>query len=277
MDLHSIVDRGLYILSISIAIYSTILSFTPDPYYTHGWVVVTTLGSSTFYIAIGLLIYFIDEPTKAYKAILALMISGWLNLVIKNIVAMPRPRNPRIEVGGYAFPSGHAQSSTTFWSSIAALYKRSSIVLFSAVMIGAVSYSRIALNVHYPLDILGGVAIGLAVTSLFTMVLMERLDTYSFKHQILFHITAPILLYLTYLIHPNGIFLQFAGFILGLSLHPILHREISVGESLFKRILKFLIAFFIVVILSRIGLGPLETLVLSSLMGLSIPIIRFKI
>lgn len=277
MRLGKAFDNLLYILSLSILIYSIVISLMPEPLYTRGWLLLTSMGSSTVYIAIGLLIYFLDDPGKAYKAVVALVLSGWLNLVLKILISLPRPENPRIEVGGYAFPSGHAQSSTTFWSSIAILYRRIPVTVFSATLIGVIGYSRIALNVHYPLDILGGFGIGLTLTILLTVVLLERLETAKYIWSILFHIISAALLCLTYLYYPEAIFLRFGGFLLGLSLHPLLYRGPEMDEEFFRRIGKFIASFTLVTILFRIGSGPIDILFLSVLTGVSIPLIRFKI
>lgn len=277
MRLGKAFDNLLYILSLSLLIYSILISLMPEPLYTRGWLLLTNMGSSTVYIAIGLLIYFLDEPGKAYKAVVALILSGWLNLILKVFISLPRPENPKIEVGGYAFPSGHAQSSTTFWSSIAVLYPRIPVIVFSATLIGVIGYSRIALNVHYPLDILGGFGIGLTLTILLTVILLEKLETAKYTWGILFHLVSASLLIITYLYYPEAIFLRFGGFLLGLSLHPLLYPGLDMEEGLPRRIGKFISSFILVTILFRIGTGPIDILLLSILTGVSIPLIRFKI
>ncbi len=277
MRLGKAFDNLLYILSLSLLIYSILISLMPEPLYTRGWLLLTNMGSSTVYIAIGLLIYFLDDPGKAYKAVVALILSGWLNLILKVFISLPRPENPKIEVGGYAFPSGHAQSSTTFWSSIAVLYPRIPVIVFSATLIGVIGYSRIALNVHYPLDILGGFGIGLTLTILLTVILLEKLETAKYTWGILFHLVSASLLIITYLYYPEAIFLRFGGFLLGLSLHPLLYPGLDMEEGLPRRIGKFISSFILVTILFRIGTGPIDILLLSILTGVSIPLIRFKI
>ena len=277
MRLGKAFDNLLYILSLSLLIYSILISLMPEPLYTRGWLLLTNMGSSTVYIAIGLLIYFLDDPGKAYKAVVALILSGWLNLILKVFISLPRPENPKIEVGGYAFPSGHAQSSTTFWSSIAVLYPRIPVIVFSATLIGVIGYSRIALNVHYPLDILGGFGIGLTLTILLTVILLEKLETAKYTWGILFHLVSASLLIITYLYYPEAIFLRFGGFLLGLSLHPLLYPGLDMKEGLPRRIGTFISSFILVTILFRIGTGPIDILLLSILTGVSIPLIRFKI
>ena len=267
----------LYFLSSSIIVYSIIISLLPDPYYTYGWLLLTSIGSSTIYIVVGLLIYFLDDSDKAYKAIFSLIVSGWVNLSIKDIVSMPRPLNPRVKVGGYSFPSGHAQSSTTFWGSLAMLYWRFPVTILSIILICLVSFSRLALNVHYPLDIFGGFALGLTVTILFTLIILEWFENSSYNLSILLHISISILLCLTYLFYREVSFLRFAGFLIGFSLHPIFHQAIAVDEGFLKRFIKFLLTSGFVITLSRIGIGPLDIFLLSLLMGFSIPLIRFRL
>ncbi|MFC1760215.1 phosphatase PAP2 family protein, partial [Candidatus Neomarinimicrobiota bacterium] len=68
-----------------------------------------------------------------------------------------------IEQGGFSFPSGHAQGSTTLWLMLALLIRKKWINYLTAIMIILVSLSRLYLGVHYPIDILGGVLIGMGI------------------------------------------------------------------------------------------------------------------
>ena len=60
---------------------------------------------------------------------------------------------------GKSFPSGHATLAFAVATTVAFYYPRTSIIFFLAGL--AVGIGRIATGVHWPLDIIGGVAVGI--------------------------------------------------------------------------------------------------------------------
>lgn len=70
-----------------------------------------------------------------------------------------------------SFPSGHAATSAAGAVMLAYLLGRWAWGL--AVLAAAVSYSRVYIGVHYPVDVLVGAAIGVAV-ALVAIVLLRR-------------------------------------------------------------------------------------------------------
>lgn len=113
----------------------------------------------------------------------ALMISltDSLSSLVKNWIQRPRPcRNPELEGvfrlviekcrGSYCFFSAHAANSFSLATYLTFLFKKeykySSFLLFSWAIL--VSYSRIYVGVHFPLDVLSGAFIGVLIGWLFT-------------------------------------------------------------------------------------------------------------
>ncbi|MBD5534972.1 MAG: phosphatase PAP2 family protein [Lachnospiraceae bacterium] len=88
------------------------------------------------------------------------------NIVIKNLVARPRPFAVDASVmllipqpGEYSFPSGHTLNGFTAATVIFLYYKKAGI--FALLFAGAIAFSRMYLFVHYPTDILAGMLLGI--------------------------------------------------------------------------------------------------------------------
>jgi hypothetical protein len=72
--------------------------------------------------------------------------------------------------GGYSFPSGHAQGSTVYWGQTAIEVKRKAMWVAAVVGIVLISLSRIYLNVHWPVDIAGGIFIGIVILRAYNLL-----------------------------------------------------------------------------------------------------------
>ncbi|QQG39584.1 MAG: phosphatase PAP2 family protein [Candidatus Aenigmatarchaeota archaeon] len=81
---------------------------------------------------------------------------------VKTLTAIPRPDGALIPELGSSFPSGHAALAFVplgFYWSLVRWPHRIALFLFGAL----VAYSRLVLNVHYPIDVVAGGLIGFAV------------------------------------------------------------------------------------------------------------------
>lgn len=95
--------------------------------------------------------------------------------VLKVLIASPRPSIEAVvivaEAGGLGFPSGHAMGAALFYGAIAIiapqvvgsrLFARG-IQVAAVVMMTLIALSRVRLGVHWPTDVAGGLAYGLAI------------------------------------------------------------------------------------------------------------------
>ena len=92
-------------------------------------------------------------------------------VVIKRVVRRERPHHPAIAVNvgtpsRLSFPSAHATSTTA----AAILLGRVTGLPLPAILVPPMALSRLVLGVHYPSDVLTGVAVGAAVAKAVTMV-----------------------------------------------------------------------------------------------------------
>lgn len=145
----------------------------------------TTIGEVWSMILLSLLVvcYLMLKRMKieALFFALAMMLSGALNPILKNIFDRERPTLLRlIDITGFSFPSGHAMGSATFFGSIAFLVSRSEsqykpyiigLAVFTVLMI---SSSRVYLGVHYPTDVIAGM-LGGVICILLTRVFLNKL------------------------------------------------------------------------------------------------------
>ena len=87
-----------------------------------------------------------------------------LVLGLKQFFGLPRP--PISYRDGLGFPSGHALGSTAFWGGVAILADRGRWrrrLTAAGVVILAVAASRVLIGVHYLVDVVAGVGIGVAL------------------------------------------------------------------------------------------------------------------
>jgi membrane-associated phospholipid phosphatase len=93
--------------------------------------------------------------------------SELVSLTAKRLAHRPRPATALVHASSSAFPSGHALCSIvgvlTLLTMLAPLTRRSaavSAVVVGALVVLAVGFARVALNVHHPSDVVAGWALG---------------------------------------------------------------------------------------------------------------------
>lgn len=145
-----------------------LLSGLHTPWLDSIMVFITSLGDKGFlWILTALILLFIRKYRKDGILLFAALFFGFLicNVLLKNLVARERPfaAVPQILLipppQDFSFPSGHTMASFA----TAAVLLRADKRMGAAALILAclIAFSRMYLYVHYPTDVLGGLAVGL--------------------------------------------------------------------------------------------------------------------
>ncbi|WP_339105168.1 phosphatase PAP2 family protein [Haloterrigena salinisoli] len=145
---------------------------------------LTQLGDVWFLALLVGLVYWLRPNDREDAAVLVgLMLAGFsLVTALKYAFALPRPGQPLVALeslgplarslyeatgtaDGYGFPSGHAVLTTVVYGSLAwrlSIGTARQRALGAATVVSLVCASRVALGVHYLVDVVAGVAVGLS-------------------------------------------------------------------------------------------------------------------
>lgn len=143
------------------------LAQTLPPVVREAFVVLTQLGDAWFlFVATALVYWFVDRERGAF--VLAAVLGALaLTVALKGLFGLPRPP-AELHVGhaeSYGFPSGHAIGSSVLWVLLALVLDvgtRSQRFLVAGAAVAVVAASRVVTGVHYTVDVVVGVAVGLA-------------------------------------------------------------------------------------------------------------------
>lgn len=147
-----------------------------------GVALLTQLGDAWFLVALLGVLYWTQRDDQDDIVLVggALLAGAGLYRGIKFTFELPRPDRPLVEpatlgavaqplyeatasASGYGFPSGHATSSAVVYFGLAAVLSVWTLrrrVAVATVLVAVVSLTRVALGVHYLVDVVVGAALG---------------------------------------------------------------------------------------------------------------------
>jgi undecaprenyl-diphosphatase len=144
-------------------------------------------GRGVAWTMTGILLFILGGWTGRKTAIvmaITMLILIPLGTIAKEIVGRVRPAMSEAELlmapdTGYSFPSGHAVIASSGAAVLLALfrgsYKKLAISIGLALEAALVCFSRVYVGDHYPLDIAGGILLGVGVAFIF-ISLTKRID-----------------------------------------------------------------------------------------------------
>ena len=189
------------ILELGIDIIHGLEAFR-SPLLNQFFFVVTDIGSTAGYLAMLPILWWAFSWKLGARLFVALVLSVYINTLIKDLVSLPRPfvyadiANLRAP-GEFSFPSGHAQQAAVFFGLLALHFKKRWFTTVAALTVFLIGFSRVYLGAHFPSDVLAGWTLGAAIAwgyARWSETLAEKTARLSLNAQVLLVICVPIAL-----------------------------------------------------------------------------------
>jgi len=129
--------------------------------------------SGLLIVLAALAFWFLHLRLEAVVLVVIYLTSSLLNVLVKLLVARPRPSQPLVEVlqhaTGNSFPSGHVMAYVAYWGTLFTFslilfhshrWWRNTLLIISGLFVVLVGPSRIYLGDHWASDVLGGYLLG---------------------------------------------------------------------------------------------------------------------
>jgi undecaprenyl-diphosphatase len=147
---------------------------------TLAWNVFSELGNYPMIpTGFGLVIWLLFKKRRREAVVVIILFAAATagSELMKALVARPRPLGsaPGIPGSVYSYPSGHALETVmilgmvalTLWRHQQAIWLKLGFAILVVIFVTLVCVSRVALELHYPSDILGGLLFGLGILGLY--------------------------------------------------------------------------------------------------------------
>ena len=146
---------------------------------------VTMLGEEMMVLGVMCILYWCWNKNLAYKMGLIFFSSGLATQTLKITFRIDRPWviDPDFEpvpgskttATSYSFPSGHTQSATSLFGTLAVHFKKWWVSIVCTLIFLAVGFSRMYLGVHTPKDVFTALIISLAMAFVIEFLVMRRI------------------------------------------------------------------------------------------------------
>jgi len=144
------------------------------PSMTRAMRAVTHLGDSQSLTFVGLVLLLAGTGHTRHLAWMLLLGAGGAALLAQVIKRLSKRRRPNVGIHGFtalvqnpdafSFPSGHTAASVAL--AVAWAGEGSGLGLLASAFATLVGFSRVYLGVHYPLDVMAGMTLGLTAGAL---------------------------------------------------------------------------------------------------------------
>ena len=147
---------------------------------------ITYIAQELFVIAVICWLFWCSNKSLAYKLGFSYFLSGLAIQGLKITFRIPRPwildfsfepvKSAVPGATGYSFPSGHTQSGTAFFTTLAFQCRRTGLRLLCIFAFFLIGFSRMYLGVHTPKDVFVSMAVTFLLSSL-VYILWKNLDS----------------------------------------------------------------------------------------------------
>lgn len=146
--------------------------------------IITVLGEEITVAGVIAVIFMCFNKEVGERALISVLSASCVTTAVKSAVRRPRPfteeAGPVVgKVDNFltkglnedmSFPSGHATASSAFFASLSIRFRKAYVIAPCAVMTLLVVLSRLYLGVHYPTDVLAGLAVGIGMAFIWQIV-----------------------------------------------------------------------------------------------------------
>jgi membrane-associated phospholipid phosphatase len=168
--------------------------------------IVSDLGATAGYLLALPILWWGFSWKLGARIFVALVVSVYVNALLKDAVALPRPFEyadvePVTAPDEFSFPSGHAQSAALFWTLLALHVRKRWFTAVACGVVLLVGISRVYLGVHFPTDVLAGWIVGVLLAwaySRWSLPTTEWAERQPLSAQVALSLGAPALLTLAH-------------------------------------------------------------------------------
>lgn len=144
------------------------------------FIAASGLGSEEAYMALLTTIYLCVGHRFGFHLFIMFLTSAYSNAQLKVVFSTPRPyalypdQLSPLYTGsgeGWAFPSGHAQNAAVVWGIVSIRLRSRRVRAAILALVALIAFSRLYVQVHWPLDVGGGLLIGFVLVIVYLAVI----------------------------------------------------------------------------------------------------------
>lgn len=214
--------------------------------------IITATAEGGFILISLVIIYWCIDKDMGLRLGFIIIFNTIINTMLKNIIRAPRPFDEGVvkpirahTATGYSFPSGHTQSATAFWLTLIRYLREKWIYCVGIIMIILVALSRLYLGVHWPVDTMGALFVGVTFTIVGELIIRKLSQVDNVYPLILCMLLTASILFIS-----DSNYVKSIGALVGIIIGSLIERKYicyKVGGSLICQIRKIIVGFLVLI------------------------------